>query len=85
MLNRNFTWFWCKRLVQRLLSGLGERLRGTVTPSRPAVAGGAGTLQPQEQMGTALAAPCRPHLLGRESEAHRWERVLAAQWEAQAG
>lgn len=54
MLNRNFTWFGCKRLVQYLLSGLGERLRGTVTPSRPAVAGGAGTLQPQALLGLLL-------------------------------
>lgn len=60
MLNRNFTWFWCKRLVQCLLSGLGERLRGTVTPSRPAVAGGAGTLQPQELLGLLPAVQKLP-------------------------
>ena len=61
MLNRNFTWFGCKRLVQCLLiSGLGERLRGTVTPSRPAVAGGAGTLQPQALLGLLPAVQKLP-------------------------
>lgn len=71
--------------TQPAAKGVGVQFHSFLLPPLSSATPGGRTLQPQEQMGTALAAPCRPHLLGGESEAHRWERVLASQWEAQAG
>ena len=46
--------------------GQGVQFHSFLLPPLSSAVPGGRTLQPQGQMGTALSAPCRPHLLGGE-------------------